>query len=83
MTPLNKPISRRTTQPFSRRRRLVVTLIPRPEGDQLAIRLERDRAANAYRASLADVFRTLAEWHARAEMSRKKKEREAKKRSRG
>ena len=46
-------------------------------GDVLAMRLERTRTT--YRATIATVFRTLADWHARAEARRKREERKAKK----
>ena len=46
-------------------------------GDVLAMRLERTRTT--YRATIASVFRTLADWHARAETRRKREERQARK----
>jgi hypothetical protein len=49
------------------RRRIVVVLEP---GDVLAMRLERTRAI--YRATLADVFRQLIEWHVQRERPRKR-----------
>ena len=51
---------------------VVVSLEP---GDVLAMRLERTRTT--YRATIAAVFRTLADWHARAEARRKREERQA------
>ena len=64
---------RRTRDPFAHyRRRIVVSLEP---GDVLAMRLERTRTT--YRATLAVVFRTLADWHARAEVRRRQEERQA------
>lgn len=73
MTDLFRPVRRRTRDPFAHyRKRLVVSLEP---GDVLAMRLERTRTT--YRAPLAAVFRTLAEWHARAEVRRRKEERAA------
>jgi len=71
MTDLTKPVRWRSRAPFGHyRRRIVVTLEP---GDVLAMRLERTRMT--YRASLADVFRQLAHWHALAERRRKAEER--------
>lgn len=71
MTDLTKPLRRRSRAPFGHyRRRIVVTLEP---GDLLAMRLERTRMT--YRASLADVFRQLAAWHAVAERRCKADER--------
>ena len=46
-------------------------------GDVLAMRLERTRTT--YRANIAAVFRTLADWHASAEARRKREERKARK----
>jgi len=55
-----------------RRRRIVISLEP---GNMLAMRLERSRTI--YRASIAAVFRQLADWHARAQARRKRQERTA------
>jgi hypothetical protein len=67
MTDLTRPVARRTRTAFAHyRRRIVVSLEP---GDTLAMRLERTRTT--YRASLARVFRQLADWHALAELERK------------
>lgn len=75
MTELRKPIHRRTAAPFAHyRRRIVVTLEP---GDVLTMRLERTRTR--YHASLADVFRQLAQWHATATARQKRAERKARK----
>ena len=74
MTDLARPVRRRCREEFSHyRKRIVVALEP---GDLLAMRLERTRTT--YRATVADVFRTLADWHARAEARRKREERKAK-----
>ena len=74
MTDLAKPVRRRCREQFAHyRKRIVVSLEP---GDVLAMRLERTRTT--YRATLAAVFRTLADWHARAEARRKREERKAK-----
>lgn len=73
MTDLHRPVTRRTRATFAHyRKRIVVRLEP---GDILAVRLERARTT--YRASLADVFRQLAEWHALAEARRKREARSA------
>ncbi|MBI5385078.1 MAG: hypothetical protein HZA90_10370 [Verrucomicrobia bacterium] len=73
MTDLLKPVRRRSRAPFAHyRKRIVVSLEP---GDVLAMRLERTRTT--YRATIAAVFRTLADWHARAEVRRKREERKA------
>ena len=75
MTDLLKPVRRRSRDQFAHyRKRIVVSLEP---GDVLAMRLERTRTT--YRATIAAVFRTLADWHARAEASRKREERKARK----
>ena len=74
MTDLLKPVRRRSRDPFAHyRKRIVVSLEP---GDVPAMRLERTRTT--YRATIAAVFRTLADWHARAEARRKREERKAK-----
>ena len=68
MTDLTKAVCRRSRFPFMHyRRRIVVVLEP---GDVLAMRLERTRAI--YRATLADVFRQLIEWHVQRERPRKR-----------
>jgi hypothetical protein len=74
MTDLDKPVRRRTREPFAHyKRRLIVVLEP---GDVLAMRLERSRTV--YRAPLETVFRQLAEWNAQAEARRKREERKRK-----
>ena len=71
MTDLAKPVRRRCREHFAHyRKRIVVSLEP---GDVLAMRLERTRTT--YRATLDDVFRQLAHWHADAECARKRSER--------
>ena len=55
------------------RRRIVISLEP---GDVIGMRLERTRTT--YRAPLASVFRTLADWHARAEARAKREARKLK-----
>jgi hypothetical protein len=73
MTDLHKTIRRRSRAAFAHyRKRIVVSLEP---GDVIGMRLERTRTT--YRAPLAAVFRTLADWHARAEARRKREERKA------
>ena len=68
MTDLARPVRRRCRDPFVHyRKRLVVSLEP---GNVLAMRLERTRTT--LRAPLAAVYRTLADWHARAEIRRKR-----------
>ena len=70
MTELRKPVCRRSRFPFMHyRRRIVVVLEP---GDILAMRLERTR--EIYRATLADVFRQLIEWHILRDRVRKREE---------
>jgi len=77
MTELNKPVCRRTCSMFAHyRKRIVVVLEP---GDLLAMRLERTRLV--YRATLANVYRQLALWHAEAEARRKREERKARRKS--
>ncbi len=71
MTDLTKPVARRSRAPFGHYRRRIVTILE--PGDVLAMRLERSRTT--YRASLASVFRQLAEWHALSERQRKREER--------
>lgn len=71
MTDLHKTIRRRSRESFAHyRKRIVVSLEP---GDILGMRLERTRTT--YRAPLANVFRTLADWHARAESKAKREAR--------
>ena len=71
MTDLARPVRRRSREQFAHyRRRLIVSFEP---GDLLAMRLERTRTT--LRAPLAAIYRTLADWHARAEMRRKREER--------
>ena len=68
MTDLHKTIRRRSREAFAHyRKRIVVSLEP---GDVLGMRLER--------APLASVFRTLADWHARAEARARKEARKLK-----
>ena len=55
------------------RKRIVVSLEP---GDVIGMRLERTRTT--YRAPLASVFRTLADWHARTEARAKREARKLK-----
>ena len=74
MTDLHKTIRRRSRDPFAHyRKRIVVSLEP---GDVIGMRLERTRTT--YRAPLANVFRTLADWHARAEARAKREARKLK-----
>jgi hypothetical protein len=78
MTTIEKPTRRKTRHPFAHYgRKIVVSLEPT---DILAMRLERTRTT--YRASLDDVFRILAQWHANTERKRKAAERKARKASR-
>ena len=77
MTPISKPLTRRTAKPFMHYgRRLVVTLLP---GDVLAIRLEREREARAVCIPIADLYRqivtrrALSEARDRAQARRKRK----------
>jgi hypothetical protein len=73
MTDLARPVRRRCRDQFAHyRKRIVVALEP---GDILAMRLERTRTT--FRAPLSAGYRTLAEWHARAEIRRKREERKA------
>ncbi len=77
MTPLERPVKRRSRMPFGHyRKRMVVVLHP---GDKIAMRLEKTRTW--YWAELDDVFRILAQWHAareRARILRERKERRRK-----
>jgi hypothetical protein len=74
MTDLHKTIRRRSRQQFAHyHKRIVISLEP---GDIIGMRLERTRTT--YRAPLASVFRTLADWHARAEARAKKEARKLK-----
>jgi hypothetical protein len=71
MTDLVRPVRRRSREQFAHyRRRIIASLEP---GDLLAMRLERTRTT--FRAPLAAIYRTLADWHARAEIRRKHEER--------
>ena len=74
MTDLHKTIRRRLREQFAHyQKRIVVSLEP---GDVIGMRLERTRTT--YRAPLASVFRTLADWHARAEARAKREARKLK-----
>ena len=74
MTDLHKTIRRRSRDQFAHyRKRIVISLEP---GDVIGMRLERTRTT--YRAQLASVFRTLADWHARAEARAKREARKLK-----
>ena len=74
MTDLHKTIRRRSREQFAHyRRRIIISLEPR---DVIGMRLERTRTT--YRAPLASVFRTLADWHARAEARAKREARKLK-----
>ena len=74
MTDLHKTIRRRSRDQFAHyRKRIVISLEP---GDVIGMRLERTRTT--YRAPLASVFRTLADWHARAEARAKREARKLK-----
>ncbi len=54
MTPLTKPVSRKTQRPFMHYgKALVATLEP---GDVLALRLERDRESQTVRLSLHTLY---------------------------
>jgi len=57
------------------KRKIVVALLP---GDVLSMRLERTPARLAYTAEIDDVFRTLAQWHAAAEVRRRREARKQK-----
>ncbi len=71
MTDLHKTIRRRTRTTFAHYQKRIVVSLER--GDLLAMRLERTRTT--YRATLDDVFRQLAHWHAEAERARKQTDR--------
>ena len=74
MTDLHKTIRRRSRDQFAHyRKRIVISLEP---GDVIGMRRERTRTT--YRAPLASVFRTLADWHARAEARAKREARKLK-----
>ena len=74
MTDLHKTIRRRSREQFAHyQKRIVISLEP---GDVIGMRLERTRTT--YRAPLASVFRTLADWHARTEARAKQEARKLK-----
>lgn len=78
MIEINKRTRRRTRDTFGHTgRRIIVSLEP---GDVIAMRLERIRSG--YTAPIREVFRVLAEWHARAEVRRKAADRAAKRKAR-
>ena len=68
MTDLEKTIHRRTRATFAHYQKRIVVSLER--GDLIGMRLERTRTI--YRATLDDVFRQLAHWHAEAETARKR-----------
>ena len=73
MTELNRPIKRRSRQPFAHyRKRMVIMLHP---GDKIAMRLEKTRTW--YWAELDDVFLILAQWHADRERQRAREKRKS------
>jgi hypothetical protein len=58
MTPLRKPVTRRTVEPYDHQgRRVVVTLEP---GDVLALRWERTR--KLFRAPINQIMRAVIQW---------------------
>jgi hypothetical protein len=71
MTDLHKTIRRRSRETFAHYQKRIVVSLER--GDLIGMRLERTRTT--YRATLDDVFRQLAHWHADAERARKQAER--------
>lgn len=76
MTPISKPVTRRTIKPFMHYgRRLVVTLLP---GDVLAIRLERDRSARCVSTPIADIYYQLVTRRASSEARERAKTRRRK-----
>ena len=68
MTELEKTIRRRTRATFAHYEKRIVVSLER--GDLIGMRLERTRTT--YRATLDNVFRQLAFWHAEAERARKR-----------
>jgi hypothetical protein len=68
MTDLRKPVCRRSRFPFMHYRRKIVVVLELE--DILAMRLERSRFT--YRATFADVFRQLIEWHILRDRDRKR-----------
>jgi hypothetical protein len=77
MTDLLKPVRRRSRDQFAHYQKRIV--VPLDRGDVLPMRLERPRTPS--RPTTAAVFRTLADWHARAEARRKREERKFGKRT--
>lgn len=58
MTPLRKPVTRRTVEPYDHQgRRVVVTLEP---GDVLALRWER--TLRTFRAPVNQIMRAVIQW---------------------
>jgi hypothetical protein len=71
MTDLDKPISRRTKDPWNyQKRRLVVTLFP---GDVIEMREERSQ--KSFSAPLSRVFQQIVQWNVDAERGKRKKPR--------
>jgi hypothetical protein len=71
MTDLHKTIRRRSRETFAHYQKRIVVSLER--GDVIGMRLERTRTT--YRATLDDVYRQLAHWHADAQRARKQAER--------
>lgn len=82
MTDLHKRIARRAvkaTMPYkSKPKRIVVLLMP---GDVIGMRLETTRTT--YTAEIKTVYWQLVRWHADAELVRKRKEKQQKKKGSG
>jgi hypothetical protein len=74
MTSLDKRVVRRAREALRHyNKRIVVLLEP---GDVIGMRLERSRTV--YRAEIKAVYYQLAKWHAEAELARKRKEKQTK-----
>lgn len=71
MTPLTKPVSRRTNKRIGRRP-VVVTLAPCGGQDDALIGLRLLGARTQYVVALSDIYRIAAVWHGQAEAAAKK-----------
>lgn len=71
MTPLTKPVSRRTNKRIGRRP-VVVTLAPCGGQDEALIGLRLLGARTQYVVALSDIYRLAASWHGQEEAKAKK-----------
>lgn len=74
MVDLSRRVTRRATRTFANGKPIVVSLLP---GDVVELRLYRCR--EGITATLSDLYKTVARWHADAELARKRAEKRERK----